>query len=264
SSGAASSRKLNVKAVMAAFDASPQFSEDAKAKGLIDKIGYDDDAKDYALKHGGTKHAVNITKYVSAMDDETQPNAHIALITASGEIVDGKSGGGIGGSTNIAGDDYANAIRTATKDPQVKAIVLRVDSPGGSVSASDQILDAVKKAQAAGKPVVVSMGAVAASGGYYISTSANRIVAEPGTITGSIGVLTGNVSIDRSLALAGVGTATVGVGRNALYDSEFQPFTPDQLASLNREVDAIYADFTAKVAKGRKLPLAQVQDVAKG
>ena len=101
-----------------------------------------------------------------------------------------------GGSDVIAGDDLSKAIRAAAGDKEVRAIVLRVDSPGGSVSASDQILDAVKKAQAAGKPVVVSMGGVAASGGYYISLSANRIVAEPGTITGSIGVLD-RQSLDR-------------------------------------------------------------------
>jgi protease-4 len=189
----------------------------------------------------------------------------IALIQASGEIQEGSAGGGLFGANNvIAGDDLSKAIRAATADTSVKAIVLRVDSPGGSVSASDQILDAVKKAQASGKPVVVSMGSLAASGGYYISLSANRIIAEPGTITGSIGVLTGKVSIERSLALVGVGTASVGVGHNALYDSEFQPYTPDQLAALNHEADVIYADFTAKVAKGRKLPLAQVLDIAKG
>jgi protease-4 len=264
SSGAASSRKLDVKAVMAAFEASPQFSEDAKAKGLIDKIGYDDDAKQYALAHAGTKHAVNITKYIDAMDSEQQPGAHIALITASGEIVNGGSGGGLGGSTRIAGDDYANAIRTAAKDPQVKAIVLRVDSPGGSVSASDQILDAVKKAQAAGKPVVVSMGAVAASGGYYISASANKIVAEPGTITGSIGVLTGKVSFGKSLGLIGVGADEMGVGKNALMGSTISPYTDEQWANLNHQADVIYADFTQKVATGRKLPIAKVQEIAKG
>jgi protease-4 len=108
------------------------------------------------------------------------------------------------------------------------------------------------------------MAGLAASGGYYISLSANRIVAEPGTITGSIGVLTGKVSVDRSLALAGVAVDTVGVGRNALYNSEFAPYTPDQLAALNREADAIYADFTGKVAAGRHLPLAKVLAIAKG
>ncbi len=122
----------------------------------------------------------------------------------------------------------------------------------------------MKKAQKAGKPVVVSMGGVAASGGYYISASANRIVAEPGTITGSIGVLTGKISFQRSLALAGIGADTIGIGHNALYNSMFQPYTDEQLAALNHEADAIYADFTQKVADGRKLPLAKVQDIAKG
>jgi len=264
SSGAAANRKLDVKAVMAAFEASPQFAEDAKAKGLIDKIGYDDDAKNYALAQAGTKHAVNIRKYIGAMLEQPQTGAKLALITASGEIVDGKSGGGLGGSTVIAGDDYAEAIREATKDNQVKAIVLRADSPGGSVSASDQILDAVKKAQAAGKPVVVSMGAVAASGGYYISASANKIVAEPGTITGSIGVLTGKVSFGKSLGLIGVGADEMGVGKNALMGSTISPYTDEQWANLNHQADVIYADFTRKVAAGRKLPLEQVQQIAKG
>jgi protease-4 len=264
SAGAAANRKLNVKAVMAAFDASPQFSEDAKAKGLIDKIGYDDDAKNYALAQGGTKHAVNIRKYIAAMRDDPQSGASIALITASGDIVDGKSGGGFSSSSVIAGDDYADAIRAAAKDKQIKAIVLRVDSPGGSVSASDQILDAVKKAQATGKPVVVSMGAVAASGGYYISTSANRIVAEPGTITGSIGVLTGKVSFGKSLNMIGVTADEIGIGKNALMDSTISPYTDEQWANLNHQADVIYADFTRKVAAGRKLPLAKVQEIAKG
>jgi protease-4 len=266
--GAAVDRHLTHDKMVAAFEASPQFSEDARAAGLVDRIGYDDDAQGAAMARAGSgAKLVAMSQFVHVIKDGSDfaTGPRIALIQAAGEIQDGSSGGGLfDGSGVIAGDDLSKAIRAAAADKEVKAIVLRVDSPGGSVSASDQILDAVKKAQAAGKPVVISMGGVAASGGYYISLSANRIVAEPGTITGSIGVLTGKVSIDRSLALAGVGSASVGVGRNALYDSPFQPFTPEQLASLNHEVDAIYADFTAKVAKGRKLPLAQVQDIAKG
>jgi len=265
---AATDRHLTREKMLAAIDASPQFTEDARAAGLIDRIGYDDDAQNAALGRAGRgAKLVAMSEFVHVVKDSSDfaSGPRIALIQAAGEIQDGTAGGGLfDGGGVIAGDDLSKAIRAAAADKDVKAIVLRVDSPGGSVSASDQILDAVKKAQTAGKPVVVSMGGVAASGGYYISLSANRIVAEPGTITGSIGVLTGKVSIDRSLALAGIGSASVGVGRNALYDSPFQPFTPDQLASLNREVDTIYADFTTKVAKGRKLPLAQVQDIAKG
>ncbi|HXC54233.1 MAG TPA: signal peptide peptidase SppA [Rhizomicrobium sp.] len=259
---AAAGRHLTRAQVVAAFEASPQLTEDARAAGLVDRIGFDDDAQNAALARAGAgAKLAPMAQYVHAAREAGAYGSgpRIALIQASGEIQDGSGSGDV-----IAGDDLSRAIRDAAKDKDVRAIILRVDSPGGSVTASDQILDAVKKAQAAGKPVVVSMGGVAASGGYYISLSANRIVAEPGTITGSIGVLTGKISFDRSLALAGVGTDTVGVGHNALYNSQFQPYTADQLAALNREADAIYADFTAKVAAGRRLPLAKVQDIAKG
>ncbi|MEI9992411.1 MAG: signal peptide peptidase SppA [Rhizomicrobium sp.] len=262
--GAAQARRLTPVRMVAALEASPQFSEDARARGLIDQIGFDDDAQNAALARAGDgAKVVPLAKFVRAQHDDAGfgSGPRIALIEASGEILDGGAGGN---SDVIAGDDMAKAIRAAAQDKDVRAIILRVDSPGGSVTASDQILDAVKKAQKAGKPVVVSMGGVAASGGYYISASANRIVAEPGTITGSIGVLTGKISFQRSLALAGVGADTIGIGHNALYNSMFQPYTDDQLAALNREADAIYADFTQKVAAGRKLPLAKVQDIAKG
>lgn len=262
--GASAARRLARDKLVAALNASPQFTEDARSRGLIDKIGFDDDAQNAALARAGADaKLVPFAKFARALhdDDIVGSGPRVALIEASGEIFDGTAAGNVG---SIAGDDLSRAIRAATKDKDVRAIILRVDSPGGSVTASDQILDAVKKAQKAGKPVVVSMGSVAASGGYYIAASANRIVAEPGTITGSIGVLTGKVSVDRSLALAGVGTDTIGIGRNALYNSPFQPYTADQLAALNQEADAIYADFTAKVAAGRKLPLAKVQALAKG
>jgi protease-4 len=266
---AASARKLNPSELAAVFDKSPQFTEDVKRVGLIDKLGYDDDAMQSALERAGSgAKPVTMGEFVRAKDDlgELGKGAHIALIEGAGEIVEGSTGGSglFGGDTVMAGDDVAKAIRQAAKDSSIKAIVLRIDSPGGSVTASDQILDAVKKAQAKGIPVVVSMGAVAASGGYFISTSADRIVAEPGTITGSIGVLTGKVSVGKSLQLLGVGADQVGVGRNALMDSSLTPYTDEQWASLNAQADAIYADFKAKVAKGRKLSPDKVQEIARG
>jgi protease-4 len=141
---------------------------------------------------------------------------------------------------------------------------LRVDSPGGSAIASDQILQAVKKARAAGKPVVVSMGSVAASGGYYIALGADRIVALPGTITGSIGVLWGKVAVGQSMGLIGVNARELGVGRNALFLSGILPWSEEQLAKVNQQADIVYADFTAKVAEGRNMPLERVQEVARG
>ncbi|HUB86110.1 MAG TPA: signal peptide peptidase SppA [Rhizomicrobium sp.] len=265
---AAEDRKIDQKSVQATFEASPQSAESAMKAGLIDKTGYDDDAYAVALARAGEgARGENFATFIRAADERAAYNhtGNIALIEASGDIVDGTAGGGVfGGNVGIAGDDLSRAIRTATKDRTIKAILLRVDSPGGSVTASDQILDAVKKAQAAGKPVVISMGSVAASGGYYISCAAAKIVAEPATITGSIGVLTGKVSFGKSLNLIGVTADQIGVGKNALIDSAISPFTPEQLAAINAQADEIYADFMQKVAAGRKIPLAQVQNIAKG
>jgi protease-4 len=260
----AAARKLTPDAVRAALDASPQMAEEAITRKLVDRTGYVEDLQAEALRRAGAgAKAIKMKDYVRSRDEPF--TAPIAIVEASGEIADGSADTSLlGGGSGIASDDMAKAIGEATRDKSIKAIVLRVDSPGGSVTASDQILHAVKKAQAAGKKVVVSMGAVAASGGYYISLSADRIIAQPATITGSIGVLTGKVSVGRSLALAGVAADQVAVGRNTLMDSALQPYTPDQWAAVNREADVIYDDFTAKVAAGRKLTRAKVEEVARG
>lgn len=261
----AKARKLTPDAVTRALEASPQFSEDAKKAGLIDRIGYDDEAKTAALDRAGPgAKDVRLAAYARTV----QPvftTANIAIVEAAGEIRDGTARNRLlDGGGGIASDDLSDAIRQAARNKDIKAIVLRVDSPGGSVSASDQILHAVKTAQKAGKPVVVSMGSVAASGGYYISASADRIVAEPATITGSIGVLTGKVSFGKSLGLAGIGADQVAAGTNTLMDSPFTPYSDAQWAAINRQADAVYADFTAKVAAGRKLPIEKVRALAAG
>jgi protease-4 len=262
----AADRRLDPAKVRAAFDDSPQFAEDAKAKGLVDRIGYDDDALGAALGRAGNgAKPYKITDYIKAQDFSTAYGANLAVIEAAGEIVDGTAKGDIfNTSAGIASDDLSEAIRQAARAPGIKAIVLRVDSPGGSVTASDQILDAVKKAQAKGKPVVVSMGGLGASGGYYISASANKIVAQPGTLTGSIGVLTGKVALGKSFNLVGAEMDQVASGKNTMMDSTVQPYTPEQWALLNHQADVIYDDFLHKVAAGRKLPFEQVQAVAKG
>ncbi|MEY4708017.1 MAG: hypothetical protein RJB58_1740 [Pseudomonadota bacterium] len=261
----AKNRKLSRDNVVAALEASPQFAEDAFQKKLIDRIGYDDQATAAAKARAGA--GVKTVKFMTYARDVSKPlgNANIAIVEAAGEIRDGTAKNSLlGASAGIASDDLSEAIRQATRDKSIKAIVLRVDSPGGSVTASDQILHAVKGAQSAGKPVVVSMGSVVASGGYYISTTANRIVAQPGTITGSIGVLTGKVSFNKTLELVGANAEQLAVGRNTLMNSPLSPYTPEQLAILSRQADVIYEDFTAKVAAGRKLSIEKVREVARG
>ncbi|MBN9554291.1 MAG: signal peptide peptidase SppA [Alphaproteobacteria bacterium] len=262
----AKDRRLDPEKVRAAFDDSPQFAEDARAKGLVDRIGYDDDALGAGVGRAGKgAKPFKITDYIRDQDFSAAYGANLALIEAAGEIVDGTAKGDLFNSqAGIASDDLSEANRQAARAPGIKAIVLRVDSPGGSVTASDQILDAVKKAQAKGKPVVVSMAGLGASGGYYISASADKIVAQPGTLTGSIGVLTGKVSVSKSLALAGVAVEQVASGKNTMMDSAIEPYTPEQWALLNRQADVIYRDFLQKVAAGRKLPFEQIAAVAKG
>jgi protease-4 len=171
----------------------------------------------------------------------------------------------LSGSSNIYSDDLSDAFYDAIKAKDVKAIVLRLDSPGGSDTASEQILSAVRAAKAAGKPVVVSMASYGASGGYWISSQASAIVAEPSTLTGSIGVFGGKFAIGPALARFGVDARQLSVG--GPYAGAFglgQEFTPEQHAALSRWMDQIYAEFVARVAAGRKLPPERVREIARG
>ena len=265
---AAADRKLDRAALISVLDASPSTVEQVKDKGLITNIGYDDDARDAAKKQAGAgARVIEFERFARATRGRNTGfgGETVALIHAAGDIVEGKDDDALSQSqTSIAGDTFAQAIRDAAADRNVKAILLRVDSPGGSAIASDQILEALKKAHASGKPIVVSMGSVAASGGYYISMAGDRIVAEPGTLTGSIGVLWGKVAVGKSLEMVGLESRELGVGKNALFLSGTVPWNQDQLAQVNTQADIVYADFTQKVADGRKLPLARVQEVARG
>jgi protease-4 len=266
-SGAADDRKIDRTVLTGVLDAAPVQVEEVRAKGLITNVGYDDDARETAKKLAGSGADVTaFDRYVRATRSRWSPSGApvVAFVHASGNIVEGGSDSPLSGGTGIAGDDYVKAIKDATADKSVRAILLRVDSPGGSALASDQILDALKKAHAAGKPIVVSMGSVAASGGYYISMAADRIIAEPGTLTGSIGVLMGKVAVGKSLEMAGLEAREIAIGKDALFMSGIVPWNADQLAKANMQADAVYDDFTRKVADGRKLPLETVQMVARG
>ncbi len=264
----AADRKMDHGALTAFLDNSPTVVTEAKDKGLVNAIGYDDDARKAALGRAGQNaKIVPFGKFAKAKRQMQAilPGPKIALIHAAGTIVEGiDNGSSFGGDLVVASDDFARAIRAAAKDPNIKAILLRVSSPGGDALASDQILDALKKAHAAGKPVVVSMGPVAASGGYYISLAADRIVAEPGTVTGSIGAFSGKIAVGKTLELLGIEAREIGIGKNALFLSAIEPWDAAQMAKLDQQVDMIYDDFTKKVAMGRKLPLATVQQIARG
>jgi protease-4 len=187
----------------------------------------------------------------------------LALIYAVGEIVPGESQGGPLGSELAGSDTVAGAIRDARKDDSIRAIVLRVDSPGGSGTASDVIWREVLLARRT-KPVVVSMGDVAASGGYYIAMGSDAIVAQPATITGSIGVFGGKLSIRGLYDKLGITKEILSRGQRAAMFTEYRPWTEDERLRMRSLMVAFYQDFVTKAAQGRKKSYDDVDAVAQG
>jgi protease-4 len=267
----ATSRKMSAEAFGALLDNSPHTSQEALTAKLVDHLGYDADAEDAATaKAGEDAETVSLAAYYgherSPYENPFASDGTIALINGEGAILEGQSTADpFGGEATMGGDTLAKAIREAAEDENVKAILFRVNSPGGSALASDQILAAVNKAKEAKKPVVVSMAGVAASGGYYVSLSADKIYAYPTTITGSIGVVGGKVAIGGTYRLVGLSPKEIHLGGpNATMMSSYDPFTPEQVAALQKQIQQIYDDFTEKVSKGRKIDLATVQEIARG
>ncbi|MEJ2025981.1 MAG: signal peptide peptidase SppA, partial [Limibacillus sp.] len=243
-------------------------AEETRQARLVDGLTYWDvfiDAVEARIS--ADYQSIPLQRYAEDTKPEVSESAQkIAYITAIGGIVLGPGSdsplGGTGGQ--ISSDQLSDAISSAIEEPSIRAIVLRIDSPGGSYVASDTIWRQVKRAGEQGKPLIVSMGNVAASGGYFIAAPAMRIVAQPGTITGSIGVAGGKFVIDELLGDLGVSIGDVSAGRNADFYAATSDFTPEQLENLSATLDRIYEDFTAKVAEGRGLTAEQVEAAAGG
>ena len=287
----AESRHLEPAAVDALADKAPLLRDDAVTGGLVDRIGFRDEAYSRIAELAG---APGISPETGDADSDDAPprlylsryaraTAHrpappmppipgrktkptIAVVTLHGPIVSGRGGPQLLplGNSSAGGDTIAAALREAAADDSVSAIVLRVDSPGGSVTGSETIWREVNRVRDGGKPVVVSMGAVAASGGYYVSMAADAIVANPGTITGSIGVVTGKLVARELKDRLGVGSDSVRTNPNADAWSVNAPFTAEQHAHVEAEADLFYTDFVERVAKGRKLTVEAVDAVARG
>lgn len=265
--GVAESRKLEPAAVSAAIARAPLFADEALDRRLIDRVGYRDQLIATARQAlGGGNPTLDFASYAA----ETKPappeeeTRFIAVIGVRGPILRGKSlDSGLGGD-RAYGDSVAEAIDRAARDRRVAAILLRIDSPGGSYVASDTIWRSVKMARAAGKKVVASMGGVAASGGYFVAMAADQIVAEPATITGSIGVVGGKFVVSPLLEKLGVHVDSVETAPNAGFYSPTQPFTPEQRARFDEMLDRIYADFTSRVALDRKIDPAKMDGLARG
>ena len=266
----AADRGRPVETLRGLIEAGPYTAETALARGLIDHVGQVKEAEAAILaKAGGGAKLTPFDDYAASSPGGAAAGAAtIAVISLEGDIMTGRGGsspGPLGGGLTVRSDDVEKAFHGAIDDSDVRAIVFRVSSPGGSDTASEQILAAVRAARAAGKPVVVSMGTYAASGGYWISSQADRIVAEPTTLTGSIGVFGGKFALGPALARFGVDMRGDKVGGEwADAFSPAAPMTATQTAAFAGWMDGIYEGFVRRVADGRHLSPARVREIAKG
>ncbi|MEG4148726.1 signal peptide peptidase SppA [Microcoleus sp. Pol12B5] len=265
----APSRKVTVPQLQALADKGGTLMADEALKSkLVDKVVYFDEISTELKKLTGTDREnksfkqISLKNYAKIAENKNSTHANnknqIAILYAEGEIVDGE-----GGPTQVGGDRIAQEMRKIREDNDVKAVVLRVNSPGGSATAAEvigrEVMLTGKK-----KPVIVSMGNLAASGGYWISMGSSRIFAEPNTITGSIGVFGMLLNVEKLAANNGLTWDVVKTARFADTNTVSRPKNPQELANIQRVVDRIYDRFITKVADSRKLPKNKVQEIAQG
>jgi protease-4 len=259
----AESRKLSSEAVREIIDEAPYGAARAKELGLVDAVEYPDEFRDALDQEvGGEADLVAIERYAQHASNRGR---RVALVFAEGTILRG--GGGVQPWTEeafLGSSDLGPLLRDLGEDDGTAAVVLRIDSPGGSALASDLILREVERL-AARKPLVVSMSDVAASGGYYIAAKATKILAEPGTLTGSIGVVGGKLATRRfQEELLGITHDEITRGKNAGLYSNLDDFTPDGDARYMAQMQRVYSLFIAHVAAGRKMTAEAVEKIAAG
>jgi protease-4 len=269
--GIADARRKSVEEVRKLLDDGPLSPDAARRAGLVDDLGYLDQLDDRvdALKaDSGEQRVIEGSAYqrISPRAVGIRPRSRIALLHASGLIVSGKSTYDVVNGPTSGSDTMVEQIARIRDDDSVRAIVLRVDSPGGSAVASDVIWRElmITRDEQPSRPLVVSMSDLAASGGYYISMPGHVIVAEPATLTGSIGIYGGKIALGGTMEKLGIGTETVRSGRNADIDSPFAPFTPDQRAKLMDYMETFYDGFVQKAAVARRMSPEQIDAVAQG
>lgn len=264
--GIAEARKLSPAAVQDAIDHAPLLPDEALAAKLVDRLGYREEAIAAAHRRAGSDaEIVTLATYLDGAGRPHRSGERIALIFGSGLIVRGSSSTDpLAGADQMAAGDVTQGFRDAVRDPKVRAIIFRIDSPGGSVVASETIWHDVVYARERGKPVIVSMGNVAGSGGYYVAAPADKIVAEPATLTGSIGVLAGKLVVADLLKKIGVSTDAAQFGANAAMFSTTSPFSSVAKRRLEDFLDATYKGFKEHVAVGRHMSPSAVEAVAQG
>jgi protease-4 len=267
----AEARKKRPEELRALIDRAPLTPQAALAGGLVDGLAYADELDDKvpALKDL-EERSIDGGDYVRTVPGppafRRRPAHRIAVIYAVGTIVSGNGGFNPSDGALIGSDSLVDDIRRVRDDDSIDAVVLRIDSPGGSSVASDVIwreLMLLRQGDAR-RPLVASMSDLAASGGYYIAMAADAIVAQPGTLTGSIGIFTGKIAVGGTLAKLGIGQETITSGADADIYSPFAPFSPAQRDKLQTVLDTFYAGFVQKAADSRKMTTQQVDAVARG
>ncbi|MCB9764884.1 MAG: signal peptide peptidase SppA [Alphaproteobacteria bacterium] len=266
---AAVGRGLSEDALRALINDPPITAGSALEKGMVDRLAYRDELRNdddqLVISEDETADLVDLQDYARGLrSDWRGGDKVVAVVHLQGAIVDGKStGGGFGGSAVVGDRSVVPMLEKLAEDEDVVAVVLRINSPGGSALASDVIWRAVDKLNEE-KPVVVSMGGAAASGGYYIAMAGRHIVAQPATLTGSIGVFAGKFAIDGLLEKVGITTWTTQRGDLAGLLSSPAPFTDAERAKLRERIEDFYATFLAKAAEGRGMTVEEVDAVAQG
>ncbi len=264
-------RKISPESVKSIIDTAPHHAPEAANLKLIDGASYRDQVYEelksrLGYKADDTLSTIDGSSYREVSEESLGLNTgeKVAVVYASGTINGGKSSNGTFGGENVGSDTIVEAVNRAAEDNSVKAIVLRVDSPGGSALASDIMWHALENAKAK-KPLVVSMGDVAASGGYYISCNANKIIAEPATITGSIGIFTGKPVLKGTYDWLGIANEYIMRGENAGIFRETDKWTEGERAKMFDQISKFYyGDFVPKVAKGRGKSEEEVNSLGQG
>jgi len=264
--GIAEGRGMSEPQVRALVDRGPLLGSEAVESKLVDGVAYREQVYDKVKERAGKgAKVIPLIQYLQRAGRPHAKGQTIALIYGVGGVQRGKSGfDPVFGELVMGSETVAAAFRQAIRDKEVKAILFRIDSPGGSYVASDTIWQETVRARKAGKPIIASMGNVAGSGGYFVAMAADKIVAQPGTITGSIGVLGGKMLTTGFWQKLGITWDEVHEGANATFWSGTTDYTPAQWARFQSWLDRVYDDFTSKVAEGRRLPKQRVLEIAKG
>lgn len=261
--GIAAGRSLDEVVVREAIDRAPLLGREALEVGLVDRIGHRDEAVALAKSKANPKAKLKDLDGYGKQFKRKAKSSPIALITASGTMIR-RGNNPIAGTTPMRGDAISAILRKALGDKKIKAVVLRVDTGGGEAIAGEMIGREIQRLRDAGKPVVISMGGVAASGGYWISAGADRIVAQPTTITGSIGVVSAQPLTGRLKRRLAIKTEEISTARHATMRSVNRPPTESEQERIDANMDDIYDRFVTLVATGRKLPKETVHEHARG